>query len=302
MLDNKQLNSFIQTAQLGSFSKAAQKAFISPTALIQQINLLEKRLKVKLFHRSHCGLTLTNAGKTFYRDAKYLLEYWQETVFRAQQAAKQDTVAPIRVGTSIMTPSHFLLDLCPRLQQINPELHIQLVPFENTPENAQGILGRLGENIDIVAGLIDKGFKKVYHCQMLELRQVAVQCAVSLRHPLAHKTILQPQDLFGQKLLLLKRPGFSGIDALRTELLQKYPRIQIEDFPFYDINVFNRCERQECVLMTLETWDNIHPLLKTIPVKWPYTLPFGLMYAQTPSPQVVAFLSAVRTVFLPHTR
>ena len=45
-----------------SFSKAAQKAFVSVTALIQQINLLEARLKVKLFVRSHRGLTLTPAA------------------------------------------------------------------------------------------------------------------------------------------------------------------------------------------------------------------------------------------------
>jgi len=68
------LHSFVQTAELGSFSKAAQKAFVSVTALIQQINLLEARLKVKLFVRSHRGLTLTPAGEAFYKDAKYMLE------------------------------------------------------------------------------------------------------------------------------------------------------------------------------------------------------------------------------------
>lgn len=296
MLDNKQLKSFIQTAELGSFSKAAQQAFVSPTALIQQINLLEKRLKVKLFLRSHRGLTLTAAGEAFYKDAKYMLEYWNESVSRVRQAAQTHGGEPVRIGTSIITPSRFLLDLWPHIQKENPELKIQLVSFENTPENARGILSRLGENIDVVAGLIDEGFSAAYGCKILEMHQAPVRCAISRHHPLAGKKRLNPRDLAGQKLLLLKRKGFSRIDAIRAELGKKYPQIEIVDFPFYDISVFNRCETQGYLLMTIENWDNVHPLLKTIPVQWEYTLPFGLMYAPQPSAQVKSFLKAVQSV------
>lgn len=101
---------------MGSFSKAAQKAFVSVTALIQQINLLEARLKVKLFIRSHRGLTLTPSGKIFYKDAKYMLDYWRESVSRARLAAASEGPAPVRIGTSIITPSRFLLDLWPHIQ------------------------------------------------------------------------------------------------------------------------------------------------------------------------------------------
>lgn len=242
MPDHKQLNSFIQTADAGSFSKAAQKAFVSPTALIQQINLLESKLKVKLFVRSPRGLILTRAGESFYKDAKYMLEYWRQTVERARQAAASAGPEPVRIGTSIMTPSRFLLDLWPHVQKENPDLKIQLVSFENTPENARGILSRLGENIDVVAGLIDEGFSSAYGCQMLELFQVPVRCAVSRHHPLAAKNKLKIKDLFGQKLMLLKRNGFTRIDALRADLARNYPQIETVDFPFYDLSVFNRCE------------------------------------------------------------
>lgn len=153
MLENRQLQTFIQTAEEGSFSKAARKAYVSPTALIQQINLLEKRLKTKLFLRSHQGLTLTKAGRSFYKDAKYILQYMQDAVARAQQAARED-VPPVRLGTSLMTPSQFLLGLWPDIQKKDPELNIRLVPFDNTPENAKEILSRLGQHIDVVAGPI----------------------------------------------------------------------------------------------------------------------------------------------------
>ncbi|MDD6173877.1 MAG: LysR family transcriptional regulator [Elusimicrobia bacterium] len=295
-MDNKQLNSFLQAAELGSFSKAAQKAFVSVTALIQQINLLEARLKVKLFIRSHRGLTLTPSGKIFYKDAKYMLDYWRESVSRARLAAASEGPAPVRIGTSIITPSRFLLDLWPHIQKENPALKIQLVSFENTPENARGILSRLGENIDVVAGLIDEGFSSAYGCKMLELFQAPVCCALSRHHPLASKKILTMKDLAGQKLLLLKRNGFRRIDALRADISRKCPQIEIVSFPFYDITVFNQCETQGTLLMTIENWDNVHPLLKTLPVKWDYTLPFGLMFSPKPSPQVRDFLKAVQKI------
>lgn len=66
---NPQLETFIQAADSGSFSKAAEKLFISQTAVTKQINLLEDNLGIKLFNRTHRGLTLTDAGKSLYSDA-----------------------------------------------------------------------------------------------------------------------------------------------------------------------------------------------------------------------------------------
>lgn len=49
---NHQLGTFIQVAGAGSFSKAAEEMFISSTAVMKQINLLESSLEVQLFNRA----------------------------------------------------------------------------------------------------------------------------------------------------------------------------------------------------------------------------------------------------------
>lgn len=59
---NHQLDTFIQVAEVGSFSKAAAALYITPTAVIKQMNLLEATVGVPLFVRTHRGLTLTAAG------------------------------------------------------------------------------------------------------------------------------------------------------------------------------------------------------------------------------------------------
>ena len=61
---NHQLDTFIKTADLGSFGKAGEALYISSTAVIQQINLLENLCGFKLFVRSNHGVKLTPAGRS----------------------------------------------------------------------------------------------------------------------------------------------------------------------------------------------------------------------------------------------
>ena len=70
---NPQLETFLCVAECGSFNKAAEKLFISPPAVIKQINLLEENLDLQLFVRTHRGLQLTEAGKSLAQDAKYII-------------------------------------------------------------------------------------------------------------------------------------------------------------------------------------------------------------------------------------
>lgn len=77
---NPQLETFITVAESGSFAKAADKLYISPTVVIKQINILESNLDIKLFNRTHRGLTLTAAGKSLYSDAKYIIRYSHESL------------------------------------------------------------------------------------------------------------------------------------------------------------------------------------------------------------------------------
>ena len=75
---NPQLDTFIRVADAGSFNKAAEESYITPTAVIKQINLLEDSLGIKLFERTHRGLTLTKAGKSLYQDTKYIIQYCRD--------------------------------------------------------------------------------------------------------------------------------------------------------------------------------------------------------------------------------
>ena len=83
---NRHLETFIVVADLGSFSKVADVLYISSTAVIKQINLLEQELGLQLFDRTHRGISLTKAGRSIYGDAKYMIQYAKDSITRAHNA------------------------------------------------------------------------------------------------------------------------------------------------------------------------------------------------------------------------
>lgn len=294
---NPQLETFVCVVEAGSFNKAAERLYISPPAVIKQINLLEENLDIRLFIRTHRGLQVTEAGKSFYQDAKYIIQYCKDSVTRARNAM-QESEEIIRIGTSMMTPAQILVDLWPRLQEYCPDIKFRLVPFENTPENAREILGNLGQNIDVVAGIFDETMLQLRRCAGLEISRESICCAVSIHHRLAVKERLTVNDLHGETLMLMRRNWSHYVDMLRDDLRENHPEISIEDFDFYDVTAFNKCENNNCVLMAIENWKYVHPLLKILPVDWGYTIPFGLLHSPEPSPMVSRFLKAVEKVLV----
>jgi len=292
---NPQLETFLRVADAGSFNKAAEEAYITATAVIKQINLLEDSLGVKLFERTHRGLILTKAGKSLYQDAKYIIQYCKDSVTRAKNAMQEDN-AVIRIGTSPMTPAQLLMQIWPKIQEQCPDLKFQIVPYENTPENAREILANLGKNIDVVGGIFDETMLDLRRCAGLELSREPFCCAVSIHHRLAVKDKLQIQDLYGENLLLIHRDWSHYVDQLRDDLWRNHPQIQIVDFDFYNTDIFNRCENSYDVLLAIPGWANVHPLLKVIPVEWDYSIPYGLLHSPQPSDSVKRFLLAVQSV------
>lgn len=290
---NPQLDTFLRVADAGSFNKAAEESYITPTAVIKQINLLESSLDVKLFERTHRGLILTKAGKSLYQDTKYIIQYCKDSVTRAKNAMQEDTNI-IRIGTSPMTPAQLLMQLWPRIQEQCPDMKFQIIPYENTPENAREILANLGKNIDVVGGIFDDTMLDLRRCAGLELSREPFCCAVSVHHRLAARDKLKIQDLYGENLLLMHRGWSHYVDRLRDDIWQNHNQIRIVDFDFYNMNIFNHCENSDDVLLAIPGWANVHPLLKVIPVAWEHSIPYGLLHSSQPSEILKRFLEAAQ--------
>ncbi len=59
------INAFVTTAQLGSFTAAAERLGLTKSAVGKSVGRLEERLGLKLFQRSTRRLSLTPDGERF---------------------------------------------------------------------------------------------------------------------------------------------------------------------------------------------------------------------------------------------
>lgn len=290
---NHLLDTFIAVADCGSLTRAAERLYISPTAVMKQMNTLENHLDIKLIERTAAGIRLTAAGEMIYQDAKFMIDYSQKSVSSARvaQHTKDTTFC---VGTSLLNPAKPFMDLWYQVNKDFPEYKLHLVPFEDNHEGILEEISLLGKKFDFLIGVCDSR-TWLNLCNMLPLGRYKKMIAVSREHRLAGKHCIDIEDLYGETLMMVKR-GDSGVnDFLRNDLETHHPQIHIEDTPpFYDLSVFNRCAETGNILLTIECWQDVHPGLVSIPVRWDYSIPYGLLYSLDAPEDVLRFVETVR--------
>ncbi len=294
---NQHLTAFVMVADCGSFNKAAERLYISPPSVMKQINALEKHLGIRLFDRTNQGIRLTLAGQAIYRHAKYLFEYSRKAIEEAREL-EQTVEATFCIGSSLLNPCKPFMDLWYQVNDQFPGYKLHIVPFEDDHQGILAEIGALGEKYDFLVGACDSA-KWLNMCSFYQIGTCSHCFAVSREHPLASKKSLGVRDLFGQTVMMVRRGDSGSVDTVRDQL-ERYPEIRIEDTQqFYDIEVFNRCAQTQNVMLTLDCWEGVHPALVTIPARWDYTIPYGLLYSKTPDDEVNRFISAVRRLAEP---
>ena len=292
---NPLLDTFVAVADCGSFTKAAERLFISSTAVMKQMNNLEDHLELKLTERTPTGIRLTPAGEVIYRDAKFMMDYSRKSVAKAKEKTKEyDTT--FCVGTSLLNPAKPFMDLWYKLNHNFPDYKLHLVPFEDNHEGILSEIKSLGVKFDFLVGVCDsKTWLSV--CNFLPLGRYKKMIAVSRDHRLAGKKSVDISDLYGETLMMVKK-GDSGVnDFIRNDIETNHPQITIEDTPqFYDISVFNRCAETKNILLTIECWQDVHPGLISIPVNWDYSIPYGLLYSLNPEDDVQRLAKMVEDI------
>lgn len=96
-IDLRQLRYFVAVAEEQSFSRAAERLFLTQPPLSQQIRRLEEALGTPLFERTTRAVTLTQAGVVLLDSAKPLLEQAQRAVEDVRGTARGER-GPLRIG------------------------------------------------------------------------------------------------------------------------------------------------------------------------------------------------------------
>lgn len=193
-MDIKNLTTFIQVAELGSFSKAGEKLGYSQPTVSVQIRQLEQELGAKLFDRVGHMVRLTGKGQDTLLYAQQILRLSQQMT---QEMTDSTTVIRLATADSLCTP--LMGRVFSDLRQQHPNVAIHLTTA------GTGELFRLLDHneADLVCTLDNHIYHNSYVIAAEEL--VGVHFAVAASHPLAKKENLTKEDLLQEDFLLTER-------------------------------------------------------------------------------------------------
>lgn len=290
MLYDYRLDAFVATACEGSFTKAAQRLAISPTALLKQIKTLEAACGATLFVRSSKGTTLTRAGEGLLEDARSLMRLSGDALRRVHEA-QGASEGLVRLGVSVLRPGDYVLSRWRMIHEALPGLRMELVSISDARAEYSELIANLGERVDIIIGArpacADRGV-----CNMLWLGEAPIVAVVSRANLLASRVIIEPAELRGRQVTMLRR-GNAYLDAARDAL--EAHGVRVESADDFELSTFNDCARKEGILITNGTWCPSHPDLVMIPLAWDLSIPFGVLYPLHPSPPSPAWSHGLRS-------
>ena len=292
-LYNHQLETFLTVADSGSFRRAAEALYISPTAVQKQITLLEENLGTRLFQRTHHGLTLSGAGRSLYADAKYLLSFSNEAETRLR-SYKETEFSEIRAAYSPISPLLCMEALWPYIHKADPSFRLIIVPRNDDPMTKSESIRNIGVAIDVIETAYDEDKCHETGLDYLLLETIPLGIVVPVFHPLAEKQNISLNDLenTGTKLVIPRRGLNRYADNVRNELVERRT-VEIIEIDDYTVDSYNICIRENCALLGLNP-TAVHPLLVYKKGAWDFTIPYGLLYSSSPSPVVRDLIRIIR--------
>jgi LysR family transcriptional regulator, hydrogen peroxide-inducible genes activator len=210
-----QFRYFVAVADLGSFTRAAEKCLVAQPSLSQQIIKLERELRQPLFDRLGRTVRLTEAGQALYAEAVSILRAVDEVQQRVA-ATNDPEQGTVNVG-AIPTIAPYLLPpilkaFSKRFSQAAVALHENLTEFI-----VRGCLeGEL--NIGVIASPLDNA-------------------------------LLQTEALFTEELLLALPPKhrLSKQRKITLEEVAEEPFVLMNELHCLGEQIMGFCRQQDCL-------------------------------------------------------
>lgn len=122
----EQYRIFNAVAEHASFSKAAEKLFVTQSAVSQAIKQLEEALGVALFLRSPKGIIPTPEGKILYQHTSAALDLLASGNKRLE-SFRELTDGELRIGANDTLSSYFLLEKLEEFHKAYPGIKIEVI-------------------------------------------------------------------------------------------------------------------------------------------------------------------------------
>lgn len=203
-LQETALHHFIEVAQAGSVTAAAERLHVAPSAVSRSIARLEDALDTLLFERRARGMRLNAAGELLAAHAR---RAWHdiEQVASQIESLRGNRTGTVRVASTEGLASEFLPMLIAEFQRSHPGVRfmLEIAHQADVPD-----LLRPGD--------MDVGFtfgtRSQRHIQVVVRRAAPILAGMAPSHPMAGRLHLTLAELVGHPLVL--PPGTSTLRQL----------------------------------------------------------------------------------------
>ena len=224
LMEIRNLESFILAAELGSFTKAAEKLGYTQSSVSLQIKSLERELGVSLFDRVNHTIRLTSKGKEILDLAHQIIKTTEQMRKAADNPHNLHGNIRIAMASSI---SHTLFkNKFAEFRELFPEISLQV--FQSSTEDMFRMLNR--NEVDLVYTLDYHIYDKNY--VIASEQPIACHFVSSITHPLASCRDISFSELTKWPVILTEK-GMSYRRILDEYFAKKsmavYPVLEIGD-------------------------------------------------------------------------
>ena len=179
-MDLQSLEAFIAVAELGSFSRAGERLFLTQPAISKRVANLESHLGTALFDRIGRDVYLTEAGELLQSRARNIIDELKDLHTSVSQMNSKD-VRQLSMASSHHIGLHYLGPLLKRFMEDNPfaKLDLQFM------ESEQAITSLLKRDIELALTTIPSPLNKELSAKTYW--QDKLRFVVSNEHPLSQR-------------------------------------------------------------------------------------------------------------------
>ncbi len=197
-MNRNQLKYFVSAAENRSITRAAEQFDISQTAVTQQIQLLEQTLGCALFDRSTRPITLTPAGRSFYLEARGILEQMTLAIEHAHDASAGLT-GSLRVG---YLKGYERSDLSVLMRRFHRQYPNVLISFYRCSSDVLAA-GLLNQEYDVIFTWDSTNLKQDKNFETCVVDEIRLMAALYAGHRFSKRVQLRREELHGEQILYM---------------------------------------------------------------------------------------------------
>ena len=192
----KQIKYFQAIVESGSFYLAAEKCYVSQSAISQQLKKMENELGVKLLERHNRTFSLTPAGEHFYQKSLVITSDIEQLIRETKRLATTDH-AVLRLGYYKGYTGNQLTAAVSEFSQNHPTVSINI-----TTGSHEELYDALENNmVDFVLNDQRRAFSNAYHNLILSESRTFIE--ISSRNPLSRLAQIETEDLKNTPCILV---------------------------------------------------------------------------------------------------